>query len=105
MGEQEFVVSIKLFFFFHLFRAQNDANFRKEKIQPLKRCDNQSKANKSAKAGAVHIKDENANFSQSPSNQQKDEKATHIDKLFREIEMLKEMNRSLADKAQVIPQF
>lgn len=82
--------------FFLFFRAQNDANLRKEKCNSLKRANKPNRA-----------KDENGNGSTSqvnspiPPPSPAFEKQSITDKLLKEIEILKETNKNLAEKAQV----
>lgn len=69
------------------FRAQNDAHFRKEKMQSLKQCDRNQKFTKGMKTPTQCQRD--------------DERASQIDKLLKEIDVLKDANKTLADKVQV----
>lgn len=83
--------------------AQNDANFRKEKIQSLK-CRGEKQTGAGAKQNRSvdrHISSGTSLLVQSSQNSQHSEQTTRIDRLLKEIEALKEANKSLAEQVQV----
>lgn len=75
--------------------AQNDENFRKEKIQSLKWHGRKSTdaSLKQHQRSSLHV----------PSSQSSQllEQSTRIDRLLKENEALKETNKSLAEQVQV----
>lgn len=79
--------------------AQNDANFRKEKIQSFK-----LRGEKQAGNGIKRSVDQHPRSNtpiQTSSNHQLLEQTTRIDRLHKEIDALKETNRNLAEQVQV----
>lgn len=80
------------------FSAQNDANFRKEKIQSLK-----LRGEKQSGAGFKSHQRSNDQICRSNTpNSQFTEQATRIDRLLTEIDGLKETNKNLAEQVQVM---
>lgn len=75
--------------------AQNDANFRKEKIQSLKR-----RGDKQMGADSKQRHHRSADISS--FNSQLSEQSTRIDRLLKEIDALKETNKNLTEQVQVM---
>ncbi|XP_055301822.1 centromere protein F isoform X2 [Sitodiplosis mosellana] len=81
-------------------RAQNDANFRKEKIHSLKwRGDKQTGASLKQQQRSADRTSASTPVTMS-QNSQLSEQSTRIDRLLKEIEALKETNKQLAEQAQ-----
>lgn len=105
-----FFLTLQYYSDVRIFSAQNDANFRKEKIQSLKlRGDKQTGAGVAIAAQRQHqrINEQMLNRSNtsilaaSSPNGQLLEQTTRIDRLLKEIDALRETNKSLAEKVQV----
>lgn len=87
------------------FSAQNDANFRKEKIQSLKwraeKLDSGAKSREKCKSNSNLLTSNCFSALSVHSSQQNERANQQIERLQKELESLKDTNKSLAEKVQV----
>lgn len=96
------IFHLRLKFTVSISSAQNDANFRKEKMQSLK-----TRGEKQTSAAGTTINRSNTPIlaASSPNGQHQPEQTTRIDRLLKEIDALRETNKSLAEQVQVSDKF